>query len=123
MARSIDRRQLLSGAVLAGGGLAFAAALPTWARPVSTGLAQPLPTVSGAEIALTIHRMMMTIDGHQMHAIGVNGTVPAPLIRILRATGRIFGADVTIYDPDLDVDRRYAGLIAGCLGKAFAKQP
>ncbi len=72
----------MGSAILAGGGLTLATALPAWARPVSTGLARPLPTVSGTDIALTIERMVVTIDGRQMHAIGINGTLPAPLIRL-----------------------------------------
>lgn len=81
MTATIDRRRLLRGAI-AGGGLAAVAHMPAWAQPVSGGIAKPLPTVSGADIALTIDRLKLTIDGKRMQAIGVNGTVPAPIVRL-----------------------------------------
>ena len=82
MSRTIDRRQLLRGAALAGGGLALSAYLPAWAQSASTGLTVPLPTVSGNDITLRIARQTMMIDGRASKAIGINGTVPAPLIRL-----------------------------------------
>ncbi|CAM3216090.1 Copper resistance system multicopper oxidase [Sphingomonas antarctica] len=77
-----DRRQLLRGAGAAGGGLALAAWMPAWAQSVSPGLVAPLPTVSGDDITLRIARQTMMIDGRVSKAIGINGTVPAPLIRL-----------------------------------------
>jgi FtsP/CotA-like multicopper oxidase with cupredoxin domain len=82
MSRVLDRRQVLRGASLAGGGLALSAYMPAWAQPVSAGIAKPLPTVSGEDITLKVAHQMMMIDGRQSHAIGINGTVPAPLIRL-----------------------------------------
>ena len=82
MSPVLTRRDLIRGASLAGGGLALSAWMPAWAQPVSTGIATPLPTVSGNDIELKIAQQMMTIDGRKMRAIGVNGTVPAPLIRL-----------------------------------------
>jgi CopA family copper-resistance protein len=78
----IDRRQFMRGAALAGGGFAFSAYLPAWAQTISDGLRPTLPTVSGEDITLTIARQTMMIDGRRFKAIGVNGTVPAPLIRL-----------------------------------------
>ncbi|MES3152092.1 copper resistance system multicopper oxidase [Sphingomonas faeni] len=77
----LTRRRFLRDATLGGGALA-APWLPAWAQPVSAGIAAPLPTVSGTDIALTVAHQMMTIDGKPSHAIGINGTVPAPLIRL-----------------------------------------
>ena len=82
MSRNIDRRQLLRGATLAGGGLALSAYMPAWAQPVSSGITTPLPTVAGEDITLRIARQTMMIDGRSSRAIGINGTVPAPLIRL-----------------------------------------
>lgn len=82
MSPVLTRRDLMRGATLAGGGLAFSAWMPAWAQPVSTGIANPLPTVSGNDIALKIAKQTMVIDGRKMRAIGINGTVPAPLIRL-----------------------------------------
>ena len=82
MSHIMSRRQLLRGAGLAGGGLALAARMPAWAQPVSAGIAKPLPTISGEDIRLRVGHVMRTIDGKRSHGIGVNGTAPAPLIRL-----------------------------------------
>lgn len=76
MSRTIDRRQMLRGAALAGGGMALTAYMPAWAQPVSGGIVKPLPTVSGTDIALTIDSFRLPVDGKSTPAIGVNGTVP-----------------------------------------------
>ena len=78
----LDRRQLLSGVAIAGSGMAMLSWMPAWAQPVSAGIVKPLPMVSGTDITLTIDRMMLGVDGEQTHAMGVNGTVPGPLIRL-----------------------------------------
>ncbi len=79
------RRRFLRDATLGGAALA-APWFPAWAQPVSAGLgpatATPLPTVSGTDIALRVAHQMMMIDGKPSHAIGINGTAPAPLIRL-----------------------------------------
>jgi CopA family copper-resistance protein len=79
---AIDRRQFMTRALIAGGSFALGGVMPAWAQLVSSGLTKPLPSVSGLDIALTIERQMITIDGRQRHAIGINGSVPAPLIRL-----------------------------------------
>ena len=76
----LDRRNVLRGATLAGGGLALAAWMPAWAQPVATGTT--VPELSGEDITLRIQRQPMTIDGRRTRAIGINGTVPAPLLRL-----------------------------------------
>lgn len=76
---SINRRSLLArGAVAAG----VAAMYPAWAQSGTGGIAKPVPTLSGTDIALDIHRMMQTADGKATRAIGINGTVPGPIIRL-----------------------------------------
>lgn len=82
MTAFIDRRTLLRGSAALGGTAALASWLPAWAQPVSAGIVRPLPIVSGEDIRLRIAHQMMTIDGRESHAIGINGTVPAPLIRL-----------------------------------------
>ncbi|MDB5684772.1 MAG: copper resistance system multicopper oxidase [Sphingomonas bacterium] len=82
MNSQLNRRALLRGATLAGSGLAMAGWMPAWAQPVSRGIVRPLATVSGAEIDLTIAEQMAMIDGRHSHAIGINGTIPGPLIRL-----------------------------------------
>ena len=83
--RTIDRRGLLRGVASAGGGLAGAAWLPAWAQGVSAGAwpgAGAPPVLSGEDIMLTIARQTLRIDGRDRQAIGINGSVPAPLIRL-----------------------------------------
>ena len=82
LTRALDRRQFMRGAALAGGGVALAPLFPAWAQPVSAGLVAPLPTLAGSDINLNIAHQMMMIDGRQSHAIGINGSVPAPLLRL-----------------------------------------
>lgn len=82
MSRTLHRRQILIGAGATGGGIALSACWPAWAQPVSAGVAAPLPALSGVDIALRIARQTMMIDGRPSQAIGINGTVPAPLIRL-----------------------------------------
>ena len=86
MSRNLNRRELMRGATLLGGGLALSSAMsaymPAWAQTMSAGLVKPLPTVTGPDVSLRIAHQMMTIDGRQSHAIGINGTVPAPLVRL-----------------------------------------
>ena len=82
MTLSIDRRSLLRGGAALGGTAALTSWFPAWARPVSAGISRALPTVSGNDIRLRIAHQMMTIDGREHHAIGINGSVPAPLIRL-----------------------------------------
>lgn len=86
MIRTFDRRHLLRGSVMAGSGMAMAAWLPAWAQTESAGITpRPsglLPEVSGEDIRLRIAHQTMRVDGRESHAIGINGTVPGPLIRL-----------------------------------------
>jgi CopA family copper-resistance protein len=108
MTDTIDRRQLLRGAALAGGGLALAAWMPAWAQTNSAGIVRPLPTLSGEDITLKIARQTMTIDGRKMRAIGVNGTVPAPLLRLRE--GQKVRLNV-VNDLDVDSSIHWHGLL------------
>ena len=77
-----SRRRLLHGAGALGAGLVAARAFPAWAQTHAHGLASTLPTLSGEDIALNVARMHLNVEGRGGHAIGINGTVPAPLIRL-----------------------------------------
>ena len=77
----------------------MAAWFPAWAQPVSSGITAPLPTVSGNDITLRIARQTMRIDGKVSRAIGINGTVPAPLVRLKEGQN----ARLTVVN-DLDED-------------------
>lgn len=76
----ITRRQLLRCGVLSGVGLGLDALLPAWARSETQGLARA-STASVADIALTIAHTPLAVEGRTGHAITINGTVPAPLLR------------------------------------------
>lgn len=78
----IDRRRFIGGAAGGGATAALAAWFPAWAQPVSPGLAAQLPTVSGEDITLRIARQTMRVDGKVSRAIGINGTIPGPLVRL-----------------------------------------
>src|SRR4051812_37837012 len=73
-----DRRSFLRSASLTGSALVWGNILPGWAASAAPGL----QTLSGPEIALTIDHLAMTVDGRVSHAVGVNGSVPGPLIRL-----------------------------------------
>jgi CopA family copper-resistance protein len=77
-----DRRQLLRGASLFGGGLALSTLLPSWAQSATPGLAAALPTLAGPNIDLTVSHAHLMVDGRAGHAVTVNGTVPGPLLRL-----------------------------------------
>ncbi len=74
----LDRRALIRSAALGGAALAF----PAWARSGSPGLASPGAVLSGEEIALRIGHAPLRVNGRTAHAIGINGTSPAPLLRL-----------------------------------------
>ena len=80
--KDLDRRHLLRGATLMGGGLTLGALLPGWARSATPGLAPSLPTLVGPNIDLTISHAHLSVDGRAGHAVTVNGTVPGPLLRL-----------------------------------------
>ncbi|ALH80003.1 copper resistance system multicopper oxidase [Sphingopyxis macrogoltabida] len=97
----IGRRSLLA----AGGAAALVPWLPAWAQPISSGL----PTVVGSDIHLKIAHRMLTVDGKTSHAIGINGTIPGPLVRLKEGTeARIH---VTNALPDEDSSIHWHGLI------------
>ena len=78
----LNRRELLRTASLTTGGMVLASALPAWAQSGTRGIAAPLPTVSGETIDLRIARQTLMLDGKPSDAIGINGTVPGPLLRL-----------------------------------------
>jgi CopA family copper-resistance protein len=77
------RRNLLRGAALGSLGLATGGLFPAWAQRVSPGLAaKGSETLSGTDILLTVAEREFAIDGRLGHAVAINGTIPAPLIRL-----------------------------------------
>jgi CopA family copper-resistance protein len=80
----LDRRALLRGAALGGAGLGMSGLFPAWAQTASHGMAAKtrMEALSGEEIRLTVAESGFGVDGRMGHAITINGTIPAPLIRL-----------------------------------------
>ncbi|MCB2076967.1 MAG: copper resistance system multicopper oxidase, partial [Novosphingobium sp.] len=83
----IDRRRLLDRALTLGSGAAAATfLLPGWARSQEHHGSHAMSTgrgvLSGPEIKLDIARSPFAVAGRTGHAVTVNGSVPAPLIRL-----------------------------------------
>ncbi|EQB29708.1 copper resistance system multicopper oxidase [Sphingobium ummariense] len=75
---ALDRRTLIRGAAA----LTLARAFPSWAQSGTVGL-RPAPGVlSGERIELTVGESHFATGGRSAHAVTINGTVPAPLIRL-----------------------------------------
>jgi CopA family copper-resistance protein len=108
MHRDISRRQLLRGATLIGGGLAAGSLFPSWAQSATPGLAA-LPALSGEDIKLTIGRSHLKVDGRAGHVVAINGTVPAPLIRLKE--GQKVRLSVTNALTDEDTSIHWHGLL------------
>ncbi|MEO6151636.1 MAG: copper resistance system multicopper oxidase [Croceibacterium sp.] len=81
MNQLLERRSFLRAGALGAVGLGYTGLFPAWAQSVSRGTS-PLPVVSGADIALSIGRVALMVDGKPASGIGINGTVPGPLIRL-----------------------------------------
>ena len=78
----LNRRTLLAQSAGLGGLAALSHMLPAWARTGTRGIAPTLPTLSGRDIALTIGHVPFTVGGRTGRAIAINGTIPAPLLRL-----------------------------------------
>ncbi|WP_338426920.1 copper resistance system multicopper oxidase [Sphingopyxis kveilinensis] len=104
----IDRRRFVGGALGGGTVAALAPWFPAWAQAVSPGIVAPLPTVSGNDISLRIARQTMRVDGKVSRAIGINGTVPGPLIRLKEGQAARL---TVINDLDEDSSIHWHGLI------------
>ena len=62
-------------------GVAAAGALALIPFPLRRALAAPAPVLSGTEFALEIGSVPLALNGRQATATGVNGQVPAPILR------------------------------------------
>ncbi|MBS0384464.1 MAG: copper resistance system multicopper oxidase, partial [Proteobacteria bacterium] len=79
--RPLGRRTFLGNAALLGASAGLANLLPAWAQTASANTLSP-SALSGSDIALTVGRTHLDVDGRMGHAVAINGTVPAPLIRL-----------------------------------------
>jgi CopA family copper-resistance protein len=68
---------------MGGVGLGLSGLFPAWAQTGSHGMAaKTMATLTGEEIRLTVAESAFKVDGRMGHAITINGTIPAPLIRL-----------------------------------------
>ncbi len=85
----LSRRHFLRTTLGVGTSLAIQGVLPGWAYSARSGN-MGISTLSGKYFDLTISKFPIHIHGRSTEAIGVNGTVPAPLLRFRE------GEDVTM---------------------------
>ena len=79
----IHRRTLLRSGAIGAAGLGLAGLFPAWAQTGSHGLAtKGMSPLTGNDIRLDIAEAAFNVDGRTGHAIAMNGTIPAPLIRL-----------------------------------------
>ncbi len=100
---ALHRRALLGGAV----GLSLAPWFPAWAQPISPGLRRP--DAHPGEVRLTVAHQRLRVDGRELHAVGLNGTVPGPLVRLREGQA----ARLTVVNglPDEDTSLHWHGLL------------
>ncbi|MEQ1688265.1 MAG: copper resistance system multicopper oxidase [Sphingopyxis sp.] len=82
MTLSIPRRTLLRSGALGLAGLGLGRYVPAWAQSGTGGIAPAMGTLSGNEIALRVAHSPFAVGGRSGHAVTINGTLPAPLLRL-----------------------------------------
>ena len=75
-----NRRRFLQSALGTGAVVSASGMVPAWARPASAGN-MGIPSLTGMQFDLSIDKFPIRIDGRATEAIGVNGSVPSPLLR------------------------------------------
>ncbi|MEE2878509.1 MAG: copper resistance system multicopper oxidase [Pseudomonadota bacterium] len=75
-----NRRSFIAAAFGGGTALGASSLLPAWARSASHGNLG-LTSLTGTDFNLDVGEFPVQIGGRHGHAVGVNGTLPAPLIR------------------------------------------
>src|SRR3546814_11885366 len=78
----LTRRTLLARGAVLGGVATLAPLFPAWARSGTAGIGPEMPTLSGETIDLTIGHSPFTVGGRTGQAVTINGTPPAPLLRL-----------------------------------------
>ncbi|KEY98564.1 copper-binding protein [Sphingomonas sp. BHC-A] len=78
----VDRRSLFRSLCGWGGALALSRIFPAWAQSGTAGLSLAPGALSGETIALTVAEGHFSTGGRSGHAVMINGTLPAPLIRL-----------------------------------------
>lgn len=94
-----DRRQVMRGMVALGAGLVVPDMLPAWARSGTAGVGSDVPVLTGNDIVLTVGRSRFTVGGQSGEAITMNGTLPAPLIRLREGQDARIAVTNTLDEP------------------------
>lgn len=81
-ALTLGRRDLLRAGALGSLTLGIGGLFPAWAQSGSAGVGSQPQTLSGERLRLVIDRSPIQVTGKRGHAIAMNGTIPAPLIRL-----------------------------------------
>ncbi len=76
----LNRRRLIQTAAGGGAFLGLSGLVPAWARSADEGNLG-IPVLSGTEYDLTVGEFPVRINGRPGMAVGINGTIPSPLIR------------------------------------------
>jgi len=84
-----DRRKFLTTTIGAGTALGASSLMPAWAKPASAGN-MGIAALQGSQFDLNIGKFTHTVSGKTGKAVGINGTVPGPLIRFRE------GDDITL---------------------------
>ena len=75
-----DRRKFLTTTLGASAALGASGLVPAWALPASKGN-MGIPALTGTNFDLEVSKFKTRINGRETKVIGVNGSIPAPLIR------------------------------------------
>ena len=80
---ALKRRDFLRTAAIGGAAAGLSHMFPAWAATTSHGAAaKGFGTLTGSNIDLTIAETAFDVNGRTGHAIALNGTIPAPLLRL-----------------------------------------
>jgi CopA family copper-resistance protein len=105
----LERRALLRGAALGGLGLGLGSLFPAWAQSGTAGLVPSLPTLTGERIDLRIGHSDFRLGRRTGHAVTVNGTLPAPLLRLKEGQNLQIAVTNTLHHEDTSI--HWHGLI------------
>ncbi|MAN44664.1 MAG: copper-binding protein [Hyphomonas sp.] len=103
----LNRRQFMYGSAASGLLSGLGALLPAWARSASDGNHGLYPHTA-TEFDLTVGKFPVRIDGKPGEATGVNGTLPAPLIRFREGDEITLNVKNTL---DVDTSIHWHGLL------------
>jgi CopA family copper-resistance protein len=85
----LSRRRLLQMAATSTAMASFGGLMPAWAQTGRDGNLG-IPALTGSQFDLAIHKFPVQINGRNGSALGINGTLPGPLVRFRE------GDDITI---------------------------